>query len=87
MRPLERLCVCVVQLLPLCSKGQVHSERTSWRVARELLGKFGEMLASPGSRQERRESLTPSRRHAKIVSKYTMGYKRKSFGHFTFAIR
>ena len=45
---------------------RIHIGRSSWEVARELLGKFGEFLASPGSLQKVWEwrGLTPSQQLA-----------------------
>ena len=53
----------------------IHSERSSWEVARELLGKFGEILGlgSRGSFQKGWRSVSSSQRQATCVSKQRAG--------------
>ena len=47
---------------------KIHSEQSSGEAAGELLEKLGEHLGNPWSFQKLWGSLTPSQRHAQIVS-------------------
>ena len=61
-----------------------HSERTSGEVAEKLPGKFGELPAKKARDfPEARESLTPSQRLAKFVSKVILFRLRPKNGYLS----